>query len=108
MTNVDYLMSRKQRVTYPDARVTSPEGGHTQLSTTHEIQRDLRCSSFFKLLPDNSDIVYAHATWGSYIALAPRIFKHYTLPSAHYKVEGKPELVFEMRSNYFSSSPGEW
>lgn len=33
------------------------------------IEKDLRCSSFFKLLPDYSDIFFGHTTWCSYEAM---------------------------------------
>lgn len=67
------------------------------------VERLLRCSSMFKLLPDKSDILYGHTTWSSFIALGPRIFKRYNLitPTAD-----SSTLGFEMRSVSFSSSPG--
>jgi hypothetical protein len=39
-----------------------------------------RCSSLIKLLPDNSDMFFGHATWDDYSNMAPRIFKTYSLP----------------------------
>ena len=59
------------------------------------IPKDLRCSSLFRLLPDASDILFAHVTWDGFTALGPRIFKHYLLPTP---AEGH-------RHVYFSSSP---
>lgn len=59
-----------------------------------------RCSSIIKLLEDNSDVVFGHATWDTFESLGPRILKHYSFPlmrsqhaEHHYDV-------------YFSSSPG--
>lgn len=40
----EYILNRK-RISYPKSST----------SQTHEIQRDLRCSSLFKILPDYSD-----------------------------------------------------
>ena len=68
-----------------------------------QVERDLRCSSLFKLLPNNQDILFGHATWASFIALGPRTFKYYTLPSAAVSVD---RYGVELRGNYFSSSPG--
>ena len=45
-----------------------------------EIPVDLRCSSLFKLLPDNSDVFFGHTTWDSFVASGPRIIKRYAVP----------------------------
>lgn len=58
-----------------------------------------RCSAIVKLLDDKSDVVYGHATWDSYEAAAPRIFKHYNFPLMR---NGYAEHHYEV---YFSSSP---
>jgi hypothetical protein len=63
-----------------------------------EIPKDLRCSALFRLLPDFSDILFAHVTWDGFSSLYPRIFKHYKLPSINDKVSKHREV-------YFSSSP---
>ena len=68
-----------------------------------QVERDLRCSSLFKMLPNYEDIVFGHATWASFIALGPRTFKYYSLPSASVSVD---RYSVELRGNYFSSSPG--
>ena len=47
---------REKRIFYPET----------------EIERDLRCSSLFKLLPDYSDVLFGHTSWSSFIALGPR------------------------------------
>lgn len=67
------------------------------------IERLLRCSAMFKLLPGHSDILYGHTTWSSFVILGPRIFKRYSLlvPTGSDDVTG-----FELRSISFSSSPG--
>lgn len=38
------------------------------------------CSAFIKVLPDQSDVVFAHNTWDDYRSMGPRIFKHYIFP----------------------------
>lgn len=38
------------------------------------------CSAFIKMLPDESDVVFAHNTWDDYRNMGPRIFKHYIFP----------------------------
>eukprot|EP01034_Spumella_vulgaris_P031851 gene31851-39343_t len=58
-----------------------------------------RCSAIVKLLPDNSDVVYGHATWDSYEGLSPRILKHYSFPLLR---NGKAEHHYDV---HFSSSP---
>jgi len=40
-------------------------------------KRNLRCSAIFKLLPENSDIVFGHATWDHFELLGPRLLKAY-------------------------------
>jgi len=64
------------------------------------IDKDLRCSALFKLLPDYSDIMFGHTTWDSFMSLYPRIFKHYRLPSM------KSDSQMVLRDVYFSASPG--
>ena len=71
-----------------------------------EVERDLRCSSLFKLLPNYKNIIFGHATWASFIALAPRTFKVYTLPSASAVEVETASYQVELRANYFSLSPG--
>jgi hypothetical protein len=38
------------------------------------------CSAFVKMLPDQSDVLFAHNTWDDYRNMGPRIFKHYIFP----------------------------
>lgn len=76
---------------------------------TEYIERDLRCSSLFKLLPDYADVMFGHATWGSFIALGPRTFKHTSLPTIAFVSAANDKKYiykFSVRSNHFSSSPG--
>jgi hypothetical protein len=43
------------------------------------------CSAFIRLLPDNSDVIFAHNTWDDFQNAAPRIFKQYSFPQPHYR-----------------------
>ena len=71
------------------------------------IERLLRCSAMFKLLPDHSDILYGHTTWSSFVILGPRIFKRYTLLVPTGTDDQSDGITgFELRSISFSSSPG--
>eukprot|EP01036_Dinobryon_divergens_P028533 gene28533-37491_t len=70
-TALEAFIARRKRISHP----------HSQ------VERDLRCSSLFKLLPNNEDILFGHATWASFIALGPRTFKYYNLPSASVSVD---------------------
>ena len=74
------------------------------MNPNEEIEKDLRCSALFKLTSNFSDVLFGHATWGSFIALGPRVMKTYNLPSSSLNEEG--ELSVEMRKISFSSSPG--
>lgn len=67
-----------------------------------EVPVDLRCSSFFKLLPDFSDIIFGHTSWSSFSAMGPRTFKHMELPVAL----NVTHFVSELRHVHFSASPG--
>jgi hypothetical protein len=89
---LEFFIARRKRIFHP----------HSQ------VERDLRCSSLFKLLPNNEDILFGHATWASFIALGPRTFKNYNLPSASVSVDHHYQYQYsvEMRGNFFSSSPG--
>jgi len=83
-------------------KYTAPKSvsGRQQNSTHTEIPRDLRCSSLFKLAPDNSDVYFAHNTWDSFTANGPRTIKHYKTPSF------SAEDASMTRDMYLSSSPG--
>lgn len=96
--------------------LSSSESSRFPLSQTHlkprrifyphkEVERDLRCSSLFKILADRSDVLFAHTTWSSFIALGPRVFKHISLPTP-VKSASLGEWIFEMRDIHFSSGPG--
>jgi len=58
-----------------------------------------RCSAIVKMLPDQSDIIFGHATWDTYESLGPRILKHYSIPLMR---KGYAEHHYDI---YFSSSP---
>ena len=62
-----------------------------------------RCSAFIKLLPDYSDVFFAHNTWDGYGSLGPRVFKHYAFPLVPaMETVGEPLTRHDV---YFSSSP---
>eukprot|EP01035_Chromulina_nebulosa_P018640 gene18640-24381_t len=73
------------------------------------------CSALIKLLPDNSDVLFSHATWDDYQCAGPRVFKHYSYPLISGK-RGSHSFTYEPLLNadgsqinhdiYFSSSPG--
>lgn len=58
------------------------------------------CSVLIKLLEDGSDLLFAHNTWDDFQSMAPRIFKHYSLPNPVYKRELK-------RSASYASAAGQ-
>lgn len=55
---------------------TSP----TKLSLMKSTHGGDHCSAFIKMLPDQTDVVFAHNTWDDYRDMGPRIFKHYIFP----------------------------
>lgn len=59
-----------------------------------------RCSAIIKLLPNNADVVFGHATWDTYESLSPRIIKHLSYPLMR---GGFAEHHYDV---HFSSSPG--
>ena len=62
-----------------------------------------RCSAMVKVLPGNSDVLFAHNTWDGFEALGPRIFKHYSLPMIPSSSgSSSSSIVYD---TYFSSSP---
>lgn len=61
-----------------------------------------RCSAIIKLLDNNQDIVFGHATWDTYESLGPRILKHIQRPTiSQGKFTASPPSQI-----WFSSSPG--
>lgn len=98
---------RARRIKYTAPKPKAKSGDSLSLSSpsenvTHtEIPRDLRCSSLFKLAPDNSDVYFGHNTWDSFTANGPRTIKHYRTPSFNTDDDDSAS-----RDMYLSSSPG--
>jgi len=90
-----YEVSDKGNTTLSDDKIND----HVTVESVKEISTSSllpdHCSALIKVLPDHSDVLFAHTTWDSYTNAAPRIFKRYHLRS--------PTGVTEL---HFSSSPG--
>ena len=74
------------------------------------------CSAIIKILPDKSDVVFAHNTWDDYEVAFPRIIKHMRFPHLTLSLFRDSEALISnsnIRKNslkdaiiHFSSSPG--
>ena len=91
-------MRTKRQRNSPDHAL--PDRGSRSAGVSH-------CSALIKLLPDKSDVVFAHNTWDDFQAAYPRIFKNYQhallAPSSTLGAEaGAGVVLFDV---HFSSSP---
>jgi hypothetical protein len=78
-TKSSFLKKRKLDIT--DTADTDSAFAVTRLSLMKSSHAGDHCSAFIKVLPDQSDVVFAHNTWDDYRSMGPRIFKHYIFPA---------------------------
>jgi hypothetical protein len=69
------------------AEATSQEDSEISKISPRERQHigSDHCSALIRLLPDYSDVLFAHNTWDDFQNAAPRIFKEYSFPQPHYR-----------------------
>lgn len=73
---------RKLDTSFPTYTTDSTDvaAAPSRLSLMRSSHAGDHCSAFIKVLPDQSDVVFAHNTWDDYRNMGPRIFKHYIFP----------------------------
>mmetsp|Transcript_28148 Transcript_28148/g.38695 ORF Transcript_28148/g.38695 Transcript_28148/m.38695 type:complete len:658 (+) Transcript_28148:3-1976(+) len=99
-TWLNNYVANKKRLYHPESLSALDD-----IKTSQDgVQKDLRCSSLFKMLPNYEDIIFGHASWASFLALGPRTFKQYLLPTGFVEDSNTFYTSLETQYNTYASS----